>query len=349
MNYLHQLCRIPILLFAAMLVGCVSTNKHVLKTAPATRGGDVVFRSSVATDEDPFAAGQVAAEALKKSLNGVEPHAIVLSECFEELAQKKKVISGVASVFSKDIIFGVASYGVYAQTGAYDTDAVALLGIGGSGISVAAALSEKMGASTLSLETQEAELIAALNEGGAAVARQLPNLEKGTMMLLWGDAHSPKNLYLIDGVQHVAGKNLPITGGSANKNKGQTYIYYRGNAYTDSACGLLLTGSFRVGQTGLQAKSNDKVIETAKIGSATAQQKIKGTPFVVVAYDCAGRMGKLDRLEDELMAIQSSVGKAVPLFGSFGAGEFGPADNADASDETCTGRGWHVMFSVLGE
>jgi hypothetical protein len=237
---------------------------------------------------------------------------------------------------------------MFTQKGSHDLDSVALLGIGGDGVSVTAALSEKMGAAGLSLEKDQEQLTQALNQGGARLARSLPGLENGTLLLLIADAHSPKNQLLIDGVQSVAGKDLPITGGSINKNAGQTFVYYRGNVYPDSAIGLLLTGDFKVAQTGNQAQSNEKVIATAQSGSADALKKLDGKPFAVLAFNCGGRMGKLNRLQDELEAIQASIGPDLPLFGCYCAGEFGPAADADSGDDTSTGRGWHVMFSVLG-
>ncbi len=47
-------------------------------------------------------------------------------------------------------------------------------------------------------------------------------------MIVFGDAHSPKVQYLVEGVQQSVGPEFPITGGCANKNAGQTFIYYEG-------------------------------------------------------------------------------------------------------------------------
>jgi hypothetical protein len=149
-------------------------------------------------------------------------------------------------------------------------------------------------------------------------------------------------------VQKVAGRKLPVTGGSVNKNAGQSWVYFRGAAYTDAAIALALSGPFAVTQAGRQAKANEQVIATAKEGAATALKAAKGKPLAVLAFNCAGRKGKLERLEDELEAIQASVGKEAPLFGAYCAGEFGPADVADGGgDGTSCGRGWHVMFTVV--
>jgi hypothetical protein len=167
-------------------------------------------------------------------------------------------------------------------------------------------------------------------------------------VLVISDAHSPKNQLLLDGVQKIAGRKLPITGGSVNKNAGQNWVYFRGTHHTDSVIALLLTGPFKVTQTGRQAKTNEAVIETAREGSAAALKAVPAKPFAVLAFNCAGRKGKLTRLEDELEAIQALIGKTLPLFGSYCAGEYGPADVSENNgDGTACGRGWHVMFTVL--
>jgi hypothetical protein len=162
------------------------------------------------------------------------------------------------------------------------------------------------------------------------------------------DAHSPKNQFLVEGAQRVVGKKFPITGGSANKNAGQTYVYYQGRMYTDSAIALMLSGDFEVSQTGRQAKDNAKVISSAADGAAEAMAGSTAEPFGVLAYNCAGRKGKLDNISDELAAIQSRIGKTIPLFGCYCAGEIGPADTAEKNAGVLSsGVGWHVMFTVL--
>ncbi len=311
--------------------------------------GKIVVRTAAASNPSPMEAGKAAAAALKESLGGVEPKAIILSECFEDKENKELVIKGVASVFPAEKIFGGASYGMYTQAGVQARDAVSLLAIGGEGVTVASALEEKMGAASLTLEKDKEKLTAALQSAGERLAKKLP-AQGAAMMFLIADAHSPKNQLLIDGVQNVLGKKLPITGGSVNKNAEQNWVCYQGKLYTDAALAVTLAGDFAVAQTGRQAKDNDMVISTAKEGSAEAVKKLAKTPFLVVAYDCAGRKGKLKNLADELAVIQQSVGKDVPLFGCYCAGEFGPADAEDVTDKTVPyGRGWHVMFTVFGK
>ncbi len=111
----------------------------------------------------------------------------------------------------------------------------------------------------------------------------------------------------------------------------------------------MLSGDFEVAQTGRQAKDNDKVIATAQEGSAAAVKALKGKPFAAISFDCAGRKGKLKSLSDELAAIHKSIDKDLPLFGSYCAGEYGPGDAADLEKGVPYGRGWHIMFTVLGK
>ena len=252
-----------------------------------------------------------------------------------------------ASVFPQQIIYGGSAYGMYTQAGVLDLDAVSMLAIGGD-VGVDIAFVDNMGAAGLSLETQKEQLAKALYRGGQKLALQLPKTKKETLLIVIGDAHSPKNQLLLDGVQAVVGKKLPITGGSVCKNAGQNFVFNQGQLTQDSAIAILLTGQLSVSLVGRQAKSNDQVISTAREGAALARKPMKKNPAALLAFDCGGRMGKLDRLEDELEAIQSSVGKDVPIYGCYCAGEFGPADTETASANTPMGVGWHIMISLLG-
>jgi len=334
---------------AAILTGCM-TDKTTLNTPPATDGGGIVMKTAMIEEQNPFQAGVTAATKLFSSLNGTQPHAILMVDCYDSKKAKRQAIAGVATVFPKKLIFGGAVYGMYTQEGALDTDGLSLLALAGEGLQVQAALTENMGAAGLSMETEKDALVSALNAGGADLAQKITDVSAADLMIVMADAHSPKNQYLIDGIQKIAGKKLPITGGSCNKNDGLTYIYYRGELYKDAAVALALNGKMKVAQSGRQAKSNDKVISTANEGSATAVKALKVKPLVLLAYDCAGRMGKVDKLDDELNAIKGNIDASVPIFGCYCAGEFGPADTTiEKSDGTSTGRGWHVMFSLLGK
>jgi len=69
----------------------------------------------------------------------------------------------------------------------------------------------------------------------------------------------------------------------------------------------------------------------------------------MLAFNCAGRKGKLKNPADELAAMQEALGKRLPLFGTYNAGEIGPADLAEKDPARLSGGvGWHVMFTALG-
>ena len=332
-----------------LVAGCAGTVQKTLQSPAAMPGGDIVLRTAAAPNADPFAAGQSAARALEQRMGGVEPHAVLVAECYDNEAAKKRALAGICSVFPADVVHGGATYGSFGQEGCLDADSVGLLGIGGKGISVAAALEPEMGTHGLSLEDDKAELTARLRKAGANLAAKFDRTSSSRLVILIPDAHSPKNQIFLEGFQEVTGKNFPITGGCANKNEGETFVYYRGRMYRDSAIALLLSGDFNVSLAGRKAQTNDAVIATAREGAAEALSGLKGKPFAMLAFNCAGRKGKLDEIETELAAIQEAAGKDIPLFGAYCAGEIGPADPAERQPGVLSsGKGWHVMFTVFG-
>ena len=259
------------------------------------------------------------------------------------------MLKGICKVLPKEIVFGFATYGSFAQQGCLDVDSVSLLGIGGKGIATAAALRQNLGITGLTMEEDEEELTRRLRTGGAELAARLVRRHDDRLMVIMADAHSPKNQFLLEGAQEVMGKDFPITGGSANKNAGQTFVYFQGRMFTDSAIALLLSGDFEVSLSGRQARDNAKVISSAAQSAAEAFKNLKAEPFSVLAFNCAGRKGKLDNIDDELRAIKTVIGNDIPLFGAYCAGEIGPADIADKkTNALSSGVGWHVMFTVLG-
>lgn len=314
----------------------------------AVKAGEIVIRTAAAQDEDPQKAGKAAAEALKKALGHTDPHLVIMTECYDDKALKEKALAAVASVFDGKIIVGAANYGSFTQAGTMDLDSVCLLAIGGDGVTVSTAMVEKMGAAGMSLETEKDMLAEKLRIAGASLAGKLPKPKDGRLMIVFADAHSPKNQFLIEGIHTVVGKDFPIVGGSVCKNAGMTWLYYRGKMHADSALAIMLAGDFQVALAGRQAQSNDKVIATAKEGSAEVAGKLKGKPIGLLAFNCGGRLGKLDDPSDELKAIKASIGELIPIYGNYFAGEFGPADTDEKTGALCSGCGWHVMFALLG-
>jgi hypothetical protein len=248
-----------------------------------------------------------------------------------------------------DIVLGGSTYGSFHQAGCSDFDSVCLLGIGGEGVSVAAGLVRDMGTSKLTFDNDITELTQRLHTAGAKLADKLRKTDEDRLLIVIPDAHSPKNQLLVEGAQQVLGNAFPITGGSANKNAGQTFVVFRGELHRNSAAALMLSGDFNISLSGRKAKDNDQVIRTARDGAAAALAGFKGRPVAALAFNCAGRRGKLERVEDELVAIQEALGTDLPLFGCYCAGEIGPIDASEKRSGTLSGGvGWHVMFTIIG-
>ena len=337
---------VVVLVFGAVFVsGCA---KSLNSGAPTTKG-DIVIQSALAENEDAAKAGKTAAEALKKAMGATTAKVVLVTDCFDDKALKTKVIEGVTSVFSKDIVIGFSGYGAFTQSGAKDTDTVGLLGIGGDGIDVQIAFQKNMGAKGLSFDTDKDKLTKALGDAARSLAKKLTKKADSRLLIAIPDAHSPKNQLFMDGLQEVVGKDFPITGGSISKNDGETFLHYQGELHSDSAIAIMLSGDFKVALAGRQAKTNDAVIATAKDGAAEALKALGAKPIAMIAFDCAGRKGKLDNLGDELKAFQGVTGKDITLFGCYCAGEFGPADVKDKKPGVVSsGMGWHAMITFIG-
>jgi len=162
---------VVVLMFGVLLVsGCKKPSDPA--GADAGKNGDIVIQSALAEDEDALKAGTAAAEALKKAMGDTAAKVVLVTDCFDDKDLKTKVIEGVTSVFSKDIVIGFAGYGSFTQGGAQDTDTVGVLGIGGDGIDVQTALVTEMGAKGLSFETDKDKLAKALGDGARKLAKE---------------------------------------------------------------------------------------------------------------------------------------------------------------------------------
>ena len=175
----------------------------VWQSPPANAaGGSIVFRAVMVEDQDeqPAAAGKAAAEQLKAAMGEVPLKAVIVSECFEDQENKQALLAGVCSVLPSDLVFGQATYGSFTQAGCGGFDTVCLLGIGGDGIGVSAALVQDLGVAKLTFEEHKAQIKQRLHEAGAKLAGKLAG-RPGSSGHLLADAHSPKNQSLVEGVQ----------------------------------------------------------------------------------------------------------------------------------------------------
>ncbi|MCL1920944.1 MAG: hypothetical protein FWG50_07680 [Kiritimatiellaeota bacterium] len=327
--------------------GCVNVREQ--SAMEPKSDGPVITATAwakVGAGGDAYGAGRHAALSLKAKLDGVVPQVVVLTECFAEKADKAKAAKGVASVFGKKCVVGISAYGFYTRDGVVASDGVGLLALGGNGIAVRTAFVPKMKAKGLAQDSEE--LQAALGAAGRRIAEQFPMYDnQPRLMVVLADAHSPKNQLLVDGIQSAVGTKFPIAGGSANKNDGQNWIHWRGGLYEDAAVALLIEGNIAVAQDGAQAKDNDAVLATARdVASRLSASENLLSGGLFLAFDCTGRKGKLDDIEDEQKAvIEGLKNPNVKVFGMWCAGEIGCPED---SPQQPVGRGWHIMGTVIG-
>ena len=336
--------------------GCATAPQQP-SAVSGTTANRVVTATAWAKGSDAYAVGRIAAESLKLQLGGVEPHVVVLAECFEEKSDKAKAAKGVASVFGKDRIVGLATYGLYTREGVVERDGVGLLALGGNGISVRTAFVPKQ--NSVGLEQESVELKDALGAVGRKLADQLPVTDRSRLMIVMADTHSPKNQLLLDGIQSVVGTQFPVTGGSVNKNPGMNFIHWRGGLYADAAVALMIDGSISVAQSGAQAKDNQAVLDTAKQVASALRDQSSRQEHLFLAFDCTGRKGKLENMDDGLNALKEGFGTKrldngnlktgidPQIFGVWCAGEIGCAEDSPHPQQPI-GRGWHLMGTLIG-
>jgi len=282
--------------------------------------------TALTSDKNAFVAGETAAKKIKEQLGNTKPATVIMAECFSEKAQKEEALKGVISILGKEVVVSMAVYGIYTETGAKDRNAVGLLAFTGEGVTARQALSEPIQGDFTNVAKR--------------LAQKLPVKDDAKLMLVLADCHSPRNQYFLDGLQSVYGTTLPMAGGSANKNAGFNWIGQAGDLKTDVGLILALNGSFKVIQTGDQARDNDAVLKTAEETATALREGAKASLKGAFFFDCAGRKGKLESIEEEQEAIAKGLGKGVPFFGIWCAGEIGVAKD---SQGVPVGRGWHIM------
>ena len=331
------------LLFSLIVLLCIFSFGNWSLAAES-----VVMKTVFVDDEQekPFDAGRLAGAKLLDEMKGIDLKLILIAESFDGKEDKEKLLEGLCAVLPKEKLFGLSTYGSFARNSVADGDRVTLLGIGGN-LSVQSALQTELGVADLTMDTAEEEIKTKLLQAGQTLAGKNNVTGQNRWDILLADAHSPKNGFLVRGIQEKLGKEAMILGGSANKNPGQNHVYYQGVRYDDAAMLLTLTGSVRVAMAGRFANQGETVVKTAEEAAATAVAGVKGRPLGMIAFSCAGRKSKLDELDAELNAIQKRF-MDKPVFGCFCAGEVGPADPlVETTDAKCCGSGWYLMLAIL--
>jgi hypothetical protein len=293
---------------------------------------EMKVNTALTTDKNAFAAGEAAAKKIKAQLGEAKPAVVVMAECYTEKADKAEALKGVTSVLGKDVVVSMAVYGIYTQEGAKDKSTVGLLALSGEGVTARQALSDAIQGD--------------FTNAAKRLAQKLPVKDDAKLMLVLADCHSPRNQFFLDGLQSVYGTALPMAGGSANKNAGFNWIGHAGELHTDVAALIALNGPFKVSQAGDQARDNDAVLKTAEDTAMRIRQGAKSKLTGAVFFDCAGRKGKLESIDEEQAAIAKGLGAGIPFFGIWCAGEVGVAND---SKGVPVGRGWHIMGTGICE
>lgn len=336
-------CLISMLIGVLLCAGC--STVPVQKTyVPAAKKGDVRFFTSLVQNKDPFAAGKMAGLKLQQQTGGLEPTLVVLAECYTDKKDKEAVLRGAEEVFGKGRVVSFAVYGMYTQNGAIDKNGAAIFAFAGNGTAVRTVCSPKINQAACKPLEEPAAFYACFTNAATVAAEKLPVREDTRAVLVLADCHSPRNQFLVDGLQSVYGKNLPLAGGSVNKNVGFSWLGYDGALVTDSAVLIALDGAVKVHQFGEQARDNAAVLKTAENTAAVLRGQVKTGLVGGLFFDCAGRKGKLESIEEEQAAVLKGMGDGVPFFGVWCAGEIGCADD---SAGVPVGRGWHIMGTVF--
>ena len=297
----------------------VATAVAALLLATAAEAPAIDVGNALSELTDAKAAGAQAAAQAKAALGDVKAKAVIVFDG-PAIKDKEQMLEGVYSVFDPEIVCGCSAYNPITQQG--NAGNLAVLAIGGD-VQITVAISD-------------------LEGGHEACGKRIgETLEKaaGRLLLLFGACHVPANDKLVKGVCSVLGEKFPIAGGAAF----QDVVYHQGKVLRGQNLGLLLTGNFRCGLATKKDMSPEGLINSAKEAFSEAIASGKGKVVLVLAFDCGGRRGKMgDNLPKELDAMKAAAGDAA-IFGFYGSGEIGPADN----DSPSRGVGYSISACAI--
>jgi len=275
---------------------------------------------------EPEAAGAEAAAAAKAALGDFKAKVVIVFDSVEGGADgKQAMLNGVTSVFDAKIVYGCSAYAPITQDG--NTGTVGVLALGGA-IKAVPAVADVQG------DAHEA----CGKEIGEALKPAVPE-EGGRVVLLFGACHVPKNDKLVGGLNSVLGEKFPVAGGAA---KGDL-LYCKGRVLPLCNLGLLLTGDFTCGFSAKNAPGDDKEAVIAAAGIAAEAAAGGKKPTLLLTFDCGGRRGQMGGAVDQELALFKKTAGDAPIFGFYGSGEIGPADN----DSAPKGVGYHIVVCAI--
>ncbi len=296
--------------------------------AQATAAGKLAVGNGISLAKEAKAAGEEAAKKAKAALGEAAPKLVLVHYSGPMMGKAAEVVEAVAAVFPKELIYGCGAYSALTQE---SNDApVAVLALGGD-VAVSAAVAATAG------PKDDAECGKKLGEALKAAAAMGP----GKALILFGACHIPRNEQVVKGLCGVLGEKFPIVGAAAF----QDDIFVKGERVKGSNVAILLTGPFSCGFGLMKDMSVEGLINSARETLKTAIGEKKDKVALVLAFDCGGRRGEMQKnknLEKELAAMKEAAG-AAPIFGFYGSGEMGCA-GADAAPK---GVGYHIAACAL--
>lgn len=295
----------------------------------ASPANKLVVGTGASSDKDPQTASAEAAKQALAALGSTKPKLVLV---FDQVQSGEAVLRGVNSVVDPSIVFGCESYSPLTEQG--NNPRVGVLAIGGD----------------VDVVTAMAKLDGGHEKCGHELGEQFkvtaPAKPAGELMILFGSCHVPADDQLVGGVRAELGDKFPVVGAAAS---GGMSIYYQGKVTKDINVGVMLRGNFRCsfackeapggGKDKLVSSAGEAVVQACGAGSAGATP----TPSLLFIFDCGGRRGQLgDQLQAEFDAMKNGAGGAK-MFGFYGSGEIGPADNSSPSH----GVGYHIVSCAL--
>lgn len=316
-------------------------------SAKAPCSSKILTGSGLCGLADGAAAGEKAAKAAKKAFGPGKPKIVLVFAGRKQLTED--MVKSVASVFPEEIIYGCEGYSPLTHEGnlpgSHSSDGVAVLALGGM-IDVFTAIADTKDMTPV--EGHKPKMAGFYNSGkklGEALKDSIPTCSKGKVLLTFGDQHVGHNIPYLAGLTSVIGADVAIVGAAAGDSKAKEIV--KGKIVTAENIGILLTGDFKLGLATRNDKSKEGLVKSASDAFSKALNGGKDKASLIFVFDCGGRRGSLNKngdLEKEFDAMKAVAGNS-DIFGFYGGGEIGHADN----DSAAKAVGWSISTCALIE
>jgi len=316
----------------ARMTSATSVAAMVVMLVTAIDAAAVEVGVGLSELKDAKAAGAEAATKAKAALGEKQAKAVLVFNGgeFGKQPQMDDMLAAVGKVFDCSIIYGCGGYAPLTHQGNAGT--VGVLALGGA-IEVTTASAPVKDNGHEACGKQIGKALKASGKTGAG----------GRILLLFGDCHVPADDALVKGVCSVLGEKFPVVGGSASSNP--RGIYEKGKFVPKSNLGVLLTGNFTCGLSTKKDMTPQGLIDSARNAFKEAIAENQKKTAVVFVFDCGGRRGamlKNKNFPEELKAMKGVSGD-TPIFGFYGSGEIGHANN----DAPSCGVGYSISTCAV--